>query len=187
MKSEPSDYDERGVSPDDRSSLPPVTEPENVVVVGNNHEAKSAREKRRLQLYGFDNSDVKWTGLATERSPKGFCVPNSYEQVMASSWADYRREPIVEEIKPFMKPMDRLNLRDAKQQISLLPTDAMEFTEEDQVMLPVGNLVRGLQFIANLTWSDISTAVSFLSRHLSRPSERTWKNCKQALRYLNTS
>ena len=141
-------------------------------------------------MYGY-GSDFEYTGLTTEGSPKGvfagLYVPESYEQVIASSWADYRREPIVEEIKPFMKPIDRLNLRDAKQQISLLPTDSMEFTEEDQVMLPVGNLVRGLQFLANLTWSDIPTAVSFLSRHLSRPSERTWKNCKQALRYLNTS
>src|SRR5699024_3479720 len=42
-------------------------------------------------------------------------------------------------------------------------------------------------FIANMTRPDISAAVSFLSRHLSRPSERIWKYCKQVLRYLRTT
>src|SRR5699024_3930770 len=51
---------------------------------------------------------------------------------------------------------------------------------------PYTPLLRSL-FIANMTRPDISAAVSFLSRHIKRPTDRVWKYCKQVLNYLHTT
>src|SRR5699024_1698692 len=72
----------------------------------------------------------------------------------------------------------------------MLPAiDTIEFTAQETANAEqsVRNLIGGLLYIANLTRPDISAAVSFLSRHLSRPTERIWKYCKQVLRYLHTT
>jgi hypothetical protein len=49
---------------------------------------------------------------------------------------------------------------------------------------PVRSLLGSLQFIANRTRPDITTAVNYLARFQNSPSRLLWNSCKRVLRYL---
>ena len=105
--SEEKDEERPDASSNDQSPPPPPPVNEQGDVPADDHRERPVRNRRRPQRYGYDESDFEWTGLATEGSPKGvfagLYVPESYEQAMASPWADYWREAMEEEIKAFME------------------------------------------------------------------------------------
>lgn len=86
---------------------------------------------------------------------------------------------------------DKYDLAQAKMITKLPPLDTIDLTptsdERIDPSLPVRNIVGGLLYIANMTRPDISSAVSFLSRHLNKPTVRVLKYAKIVLNYLRST
>lgn len=86
---------------------------------------------------------------------------------------------------------EKFDLNQAKTIFKLPPLDTIDLTptsdEEIDPSLPVRSIVGGLLYIANMTRPDISSAVSFLSRHLNKPTIRVLKYAKIVLNYLRST
>ena len=79
----------------------------------------------------------------------------------------------------------KFNLTNADPIDHLPPIQTLDFSKDEiDESLPVRSLIGGLLFISNMTRPDISSAMSYLSRYLDKPSQRVWKYTKQVLKYL---
>jgi hypothetical protein len=86
--------------------------------------------------------------------------------------------------------LERFNLEEAKEKAAPMApgVDYSDYSEEGDKPLepsvPYAECIGALLYIANCTRPDLSTSVSLLARHMSRPSQRHWQQAKNIIRYL---